>query len=140
MKRRFFVVSSFIFGVWLFAGSIASIQTVTASQVNDKNERGRKLYYQYCASCHGIDASGNGPVAATLKTVTPSLKNLKGPDGKFPSLRVQNIIAGEVDVPSHGLREMPVWGRYFSLKRGDKTAAKLDIYALTKYLESFQPK
>lgn len=82
---------------------------------------------------------GNGPVAATMKTVPPSLKNLKGPDGKFPAIRVQNIIAGEVDVPAHGSREMPVWGRFFRQKRGD-TAARLDVYALTKYLEAFQPK
>jgi mono/diheme cytochrome c family protein len=125
--------------MFLFAGSIASVQTVTASLASDRNERGRRLYYQYCASCHGEDAMGNGPVAATMKTVPPSLKNLKGPDGKFPAIRVQNIIAGEVDVPAHGSREMPVWGRFFRQKRGD-TAARLDVYALTKYLEAFQPK
>jgi mono/diheme cytochrome c family protein len=31
---------------------------ITSGQVKDPNDRGRKLYAQYCASCHGIDASG----------------------------------------------------------------------------------
>lgn len=139
MKRRSFSVAVFVCCIWLFAGSIASLQTVTASQVSDKNERGRKLYYQYCASCHGIDAMGNGPAAESLKVMPPSLKNLKGPDGKFPALRIQNIISGEVGFSAHGSREMPVWGRYFREKKGD-TVGKLDVYALVKYLEAFQPK
>lgn len=138
MKRRFFLIAIFACGLWLFAGSIASVQTVTASQANDKNQRGRKLYYQYCASCHGTDAMGNGPAAESLKVMPPSLKNLKGPDGKFPALRIQSIISGDVGFSSHGSREMPVWGRYFREKKGD-TVSKLDVYALVKYLEAFQP-
>lgn len=138
MKRRLFSLAVLVCGVWLFAGSIASLQTASG-QVKDKNEKGRQLYYQYCASCHGTDAMGNGPAAASMKVMPPSLKNLKGPDGKFPSLKVQSIITGEVDVPAHGSKEMPVWGRYFRQTKGD-SAARLSIYALVKYLEAFQPK
>lgn len=139
MKRRFFALALLVCGIFLFAALVVSVQTTASGQASDRNVKGRRLYYQYCASCHGEDAMGNGPVAATMKVVPPSLKNLKGPDGKFPALRVQNIIAGEVDVPAHGSREMPVWGRYFRQMKGE-SAAKLDVYALMKYLEAFQPK
>ena len=139
MKQRIFALAVLVCGIFLFAASVASVQIVASGQASDRNEKGRRLYYQYCASCHGENAMGNGPVAATMKTVPPSLKSLKGPDGKFPALRVQNIIAGEVDVPAHGSREMPVWGRYFRQKKGD-SVAKLNVYALTKYLEAFQPR
>ena len=139
MKQRIFALAVLVCGIFLFTASVVSVRTVASSQTSDRNERGRRLYYQYCASCHGTDAMGNGPAAASMKTMPPSLKNLKGPDGKFPALRIQHIIAGEVDVPAHASRDMPVWGRYFRQKKGD-TPAKLDIYALTKYLEAFQPK
>lgn len=138
MKQKLLSLVTVVCGILFLSGSVALLPTVSG-QGSDKNERGRKLYYQYCASCHGTDATGNGPAATAMKNAPPSLKNLKDADGKYPALKVKNIIAGEVDVTAHGSREMPVWGRYFREKKGS-SEAQLDIYALTKYLESFQPK
>lgn len=39
-------------------------------------DRGRTLYDQHCAACHGIDARGHGPLAAAQGTWPP---NLTGP-------------------------------------------------------------
>jgi mono/diheme cytochrome c family protein len=112
----------------------------TASAQRSNNlERGRQLYYQYCASCHGEDGRGTGPVAASLKAVVPDLHKIAKENAKFPQLRVKNIISGEVDVSSHGSKEMPVWGRVFREAKGN-SVSQLNLYALMKYIEAMQEK
>jgi hypothetical protein len=96
---------------------------------------------QHCASCHGADAKGHGPVASTLKTAPSDLTNIPTEKGKFPSIRISLVIQGEVgqmEIAAHGTREMPVWGAVFRAIRPDKGVARLDVYALTKYIESLQ--
>lgn len=105
------------------------------------NDRGQRLYIQYCATCHGVDAKGGGPVAPKLKTSPTDLTTIRKEDGKFPGVRIRLVIAGEVgetELTVHGTREMPVWGRVFRFKKADKSAAALDAYALMRYIESIQ--
>jgi len=33
---------------------------------------GKQMFTSYCAPCHGVDAKGNGPAAAALKTSRPT--------------------------------------------------------------------
>jgi hypothetical protein len=71
----------------------------------------------------------------------PDLTAIAKKEGKFPGVHVRVVIEGEVgetEMSTHGTREMPVWGRVFRQKRGDKGVAMLDVYALTKYIESIQ--
>jgi mono/diheme cytochrome c family protein len=133
MKRRLIALAALSFGAVLF------LQTVSANQGGDSNARGRKLYQRYCASCHGLDGKGGGPVAASLKTAIPDLTNIPKVDGKFPSLRILQSISGELPIAAHGDREMPVWGTVFRRREGP-SKAQLDVYALTKYVESIQSK
>lgn len=115
-------------------------QGATSGQTKDRNERGRKLYVQYCASCHGMDAKGSGPVASALKVAPTDLTTIAQRNGgKFNAVDVQLHINGEKDVPAHGSKEMPVWGQYFGSTRG-RDVAVLNINALTKYLEAVQVK
>lgn len=105
------------------------------------NDRGKRLYMQYCASCHGVDAKGGGSVAPHLKTAPPNLTTIRKEDGKFPGIRISLVIAGEVgqtEIAVHGTQEMPVWGRVFRFKRGDNSAAAIDVHALMRYIESIQ--
>jgi hypothetical protein len=60
--------------------------------------------------------------------------------GKFPSDRVQKIIAGDDAISAHGSRTMPIWGPIFSQIAWDQDLGKVRIYNLTKYLESLQQK
>jgi hypothetical protein len=54
---------------------------------------GKQTYMQYCASCHGPDARGNGPAAFVLKTPPPDLTTLaKRHDGKFPYEYVYDVL------------------------------------------------
>jgi mono/diheme cytochrome c family protein len=138
MSKR--ILFSALLGVALMLVGLSAItQPVSAQRSKDRLALGRQLYYQYCASCHGEDGKGNGPAASALKAAVPNLHQIAKVDGKFPALRVKNIIAGEVDVPAHGNKAMPVWGQFFREKR-DRTTATLNIHALTVYLEAIQDK
>ena len=125
-------------GLLLVLFAIASVN-VSATQKEDKNARGQKLFMQYCASCHGVDGKGNGPAAPSLKGKMSDLTQIPKENGKFPGLRVLNIISGEKEVVSHGSKEMPVWGQVFKMQKGE-SRAKVDIYALQEYIESIQQK
>lgn len=104
--------------------------------------RGPELYMAYCATCHGKDAKGDGPMAKSLKTPPPDLTRIAERNGgMFPFLRVQRIISGEEQSPTaHGTREMPVWGPLFSVVSWDQDLGRVRIYSLAKYLEQIQVK
>lgn len=112
----------------LFAVGVCASTGVFAQKDESQIARGKKLFVSYCASCHGTDAKGNGPVAGSLKNNPPDLTHLqKG--GKFPSDEIRKKITGDMSLPVHGRRDMPVWGLVFS---------QADINNLIKYLESIQ--
>jgi mono/diheme cytochrome c family protein len=135
LRKGCVVLTILICGAWLLNGPA----TFTSPKQADDLEKGRTLYFQYCACCHGNDAAGNGEAAAKLKVVPPSLKNLKGTDGSFPELQVQNTIRGFIRDSAHKSRVMPEFEKHFQQTKG-KSSATLYIYALTTYLKAFQPK
>ena len=64
-----------------------------------------------CATCHGRDGKGNGPVSAALRVPPPDLTVLaKKNNGVFPFSSVYEIIDGRKAVIAHGTRDMPIWG------------------------------
>ena len=64
---------------------------------------GKAEYRSGCASCHGIDAKGNGPVSKELKTHPADLTVLaKRNNGVFPVNAVYQIIDGREFIASHG--------------------------------------
>ena len=100
---------------------------------------GPDLFRAYCASCHGKDGKGNGPVAATLKATVPDLTIITvSNDGNFPVARIKRIIMGEGMVASHGSREMPVWGPIFHQVEEDVDRGNVRVENLITYLESIQ--
>ena len=138
MSSRFpkmlMMISAFTFVVFV------CFQGATSGQTKDRLERGRKLYVQYCASCHGMDAKGAGPVAPALKVAPTDLTTIAQRNGgKFSAQDVQLHINGENDIPAHGSKDMPVWGSYFRSSRGQGVAT-LNINNLTMYLEAIQVK
>jgi len=104
--------------------------------------QGPALYQAYCAVCHGKDAKGAGPLAATLKTTPRDLTRLAARrSGKFPLATVRSIISGdEQSGPSHGTRVMPVWGPVFSQVTRDQDLGRVRIDNLARYLETIQVK
>ncbi len=72
---------------------------------------GVELYEQLCASCHGVDAKGDGPVAPLVKIGVPDLTRLAyRAGGEFPAQEVLRTIDGRYERHAHGPRDMPVWG------------------------------
>jgi mono/diheme cytochrome c family protein len=134
--------------VALLCGTAADTQTVSqAQQKTNPEERqtlirsveGVDLYRAYCASCHGKDGKGHGPVAPALKATVPDLTVIaKNNGGTFPVARVRRIITGEGMIASHGSREMPVWGPIFSQVEADVDRGPVRLENLVKYLESIQ--
>jgi mono/diheme cytochrome c family protein len=102
--------------------------------------QGDKLYKTYCASCHGDDAKGGGPMAAWLKVPPPDLTRIAARNGgTFPLMRVDRIIAGEEALPSgHGSRAMPLWGPVFSQVTRDQDLGRVRIDNLARYLRDIQ--
>jgi len=82
---------------------------------------GAILFERHCATCHGIDATGTGPMAGVLLVPPADLTKLAaGNGGDFPLLRVVRRIDGRDPLVSHG-SPMPVYGDFFE---GDDTAMK----------------
>jgi mono/diheme cytochrome c family protein len=101
---------------------------------------GARLFRTHCATCHGTNARGDGPLADQLRRVPPDLTKYTAKNGGvFPTERVYRIIDGR-DVSSHGNREMPVWGDAFRGSRDGLTdeAVKARIQAIVKYLQGIQ--
>jgi len=101
----------------------------------------------YCASCHGDDGRGDGPLVFGLSKPPPDLAKLTARNGgAFPRTRLARLIDGREDVDAHGSREMPVWGDWFKSEgevglggpAGDEEPIAKPIEDLLNLLESFQ--
>jgi mono/diheme cytochrome c family protein len=102
---------------------------------------GPDLFKEYCAVCHGNDAKGSGPAADALKKRPADLTQLSRKNGgTFPELHVMNYIKGQDVVAAHGNRDMPIWGQIFSQMSGNQDLVQVRVYALLKYIETFQAK
>jgi mono/diheme cytochrome c family protein len=136
MRTAVIVLSvSLTASVFLFAQANGKAKSAGSSQMS-----GTSLYDEHCAFCHGVDAKGGGPFAASLKVWPPDLTNLKKKNnGGFPELHVAEVIDGEFEKPSHGSREMPIWGPVFrAAAHGKSDSAQVRIKALVRHIESLQ--
>lgn len=88
---------------------------------------GEEIYQRFCASCHGTEGRGDGPVAASLNVVVPDLVTLsQRRGGQFPAAEVREIVDGRADVIAHGPRTMPVWGYEFWIEEGADSGAEME--------------
>jgi mono/diheme cytochrome c family protein len=116
-------------------------QTVTPPSLVITSMYGRDLYEFYCASCHGRDLKGTGPVAPALKAEPPDLTRLAIHNGGvFPRVRVEEIVTGRNrrPLPAHGSSEMPVWGPIFRGLDPHDAANQVRISNIIDYIESLQ--
>lgn len=123
----------------LLAGS------VTANAVPPQVTAGQMYYKQYCATCHGLNGKGDGPMAKQLKEKPADLTTLaKKNNGQFPYAMVLDVIDGQQPVPSHGSAEMPAWGETFQSDVGvdslSQAAVRGRLMLLTDYVRSIQEK
>ena len=109
---------------------------------------GEHDFNMYCASCHGESGKGDGRIAARLEKKPPDLTRLTQRYGTFPRDKVIQFIDGQADVAAHGNRDMPVWGKWFTLEateglggaEGDAATVKRRIDNVVDYIETLQVK
>jgi len=98
---------------WLIITSLTA-GFAAAAQAEDF-DIGKSEFQSSCASCHGTDAKGKGPVSDQLKIPPPDLTMLaKNNNGVFPTNALFETIYGLKTIPAHGTREMPIWGERFN--------------------------
>ena len=124
----------FLFIPFLIIGS--SLEAADAGEV---------LYLENCVSCHGVDATGDGPVAARLSTPPPDLTKIAARrDGEWPALEIMEILSGYSSniLPRE---EMPVVVNLldndmseFDTGNGDPILMPIKLIAIAEYLESLQ--
>ena len=113
----------------------------TAATARSSAARGKQLYGEYCAVCHGDDAKGDGTMASALTKAPSDLTTLASRNnGTFPEDKVTQYIQGSDQLKAHGSREMPVWGYAFRASTASDVAAKTRIANLVAYLKSVQAK
>lgn len=106
-------------------------------------EIGRELFLDYCAGCHGDDASGNGPAADALNPPPPDLTQIsKRAGGTFPAAHIVDVITYGGNIAAHGQGTMPVWGKFFAEEGGGGRigayTSRNAVVALKQYLEDIQ--
>lgn len=130
---------------WIAGVALAAAASPALAQ---EAARGAELYRVHCATCHGIDGTGQGPMAGVLVVQPADLTMLAaGNGGRFPTERVVRRIDGRDPLVSHG-SPMPVYGFFFEEGKGQ--AVKTDsgqpimtsqpIADLMAYLETLQSK
>jgi len=100
----------------MLLGLALAVASTVAMPADKVNEGAKADYVAYCASCHGVDGMGNGPLADTLKVRPTDLTLIrKNNKGQFPYTMLRKTIEGtELGLArAHGPREMPVWGPVF---------------------------
>ena len=114
------------------AGAALAFEAVTLEDYS-----GAELFERFCASCHGSEARGDGPVAASLNVAVPDLTTIGLRYGEFPAIRVRDVIDGRgIDMRAHGTRTMPVWGYEFWVEEGgDVNAQRAVRDAINKIVE-----
>jgi mono/diheme cytochrome c family protein len=118
------------------AAGLALALPVSASAEELGGYDGVQLYKRLCASCHGPEGAGDGPVAASLRNRPPDLAGIAARrGGQFPDDKLRQIIDGRAGVAAHGGRDMPVWGNDLKLAGADPEAL---ITRLVGHLRTLQ--
>ncbi|MEN9481691.1 MAG: hypothetical protein RLZZ298_3086 [Pseudomonadota bacterium] len=111
---------------------------------------GKQEFAANCAICHGTNGTGDGAFGDLLVVTIPDLTTLSARNGgKFPVDRIYGVIDGRAEMRAHGMRQMPIWGNYYTLMPLHETDdypyhaeayVRSRIVALIDYLNRIQGK
>ena len=140
---------------WLIIANV--IVGVNAAAWAQDADAGKSEFQSSCATCHGIDGKGKGPLAGQLKVAPTNLTALaKKNNGVFPFDAVYETIDGIKVIIAHGTRDMPIWGnrytpvpnralspkssRFFDFSYDPEVVVRTRILAVIDYLNRIQEK
>src|SRR5271166_4986752 len=135
MKRR---------DICLIVALVATLSFAVSALAGGKDEvsDGQKYFVRYCASCHGTNGTGDGPVANSLTKPPTNLRLLSDKYGSpLPAARLADLIDGRDAVRAHGTADMPVWGeRLYALGAGERGELGIGelMGKIVAYLETIQ--
>jgi mono/diheme cytochrome c family protein len=103
---------------------------------------GGDIFRFYCASCHGREGKGDGPVASALNRRPPDLTTIaRRNGGRFPTDRVERFVTGDREPTlAHGSADMPVWGPIFQALDPQDRMNRIRIENVVAFIESIQTK
>lgn len=111
MRRALFAVA---------AGALVMTGTGVAQAADAAKDFGKAQYESNCAVCHGPAGKGDGPFKPFLTVSPTDLTTLAARNGGvFPMDRVYQVIDGREVVRGHGTRDMPIWGREYSMRAAE---------------------
>lgn len=124
---------------------IISMMVAALPAIAQDAAEGEMIFSTYCATCHGMDGSGGGPMAELLAIAPPDLTALTaGNGGAFPTERVVFRIDGRDMLTAHG-GPMPLFGGFFegtgaavSTQGGQPIVTSVPVADLVTWLESVQ--
>ena len=112
-------VTVVLFAVVVLASGFARAQEADGENV----EMGRRLFYSYCALCHGVDGKGHGPLSTKLKTKRPPADLTQERFQKMSVTQLLEAIKGY----SRGNSDMPTgWDKILP----EKNLRAVAVYAL----------
>jgi mono/diheme cytochrome c family protein len=83
---------------------------LAASAGAQEGDLGRITYSLHCASCHGPQGQGDGPMAEFLSVSPPDLTSIQERNGGvFPFARIYRIIESGAENEVHRASPMPAW-------------------------------
>lgn len=128
-----------------FSGVLIAIASVAidgaAQNTGQPTVSGSGLFINYCATCHGESATGDGPLAKMLRKRPANLTLLaRSNGGVFSPEMVARIIDGRKPLSGHGGGDMPAWGDAFARSSDGADNIPDKIAALVIYLETIQQK
>jgi mono/diheme cytochrome c family protein len=123
---------------------VAALTVSATAPAQQSVDFGKLEYEKSCLGCHGVGAKGGGVHTPHLKSDPPDLTVLaKANGGVFPIQKIYEVIDGRAQVQAHGPREMPIWGKEYTIPAvPDSTEAVVRnrILWLIDYLYRIQEK
>ena len=130
--------------IWVTFGALAVVAACAASEMPGPSE-GAAIFAKNCVSCHGVSATGNGPLANGLSPAPSDLTQIAARNGGvFPRAQTLSVIDG-YSKGTHKDRAMPEFGAQMTGEDtvpvevdGILTPTPRSLAALLAYLESIQ--
>ncbi|EAQ26509.1 MULTISPECIES: c-type cytochrome [unclassified Roseovarius] len=124
--------------------TLVTLSLMHPAQAQD-TRAGEQTFERYCAACHGLDATGMGPMQVVLSVQPTDLTMLQAKNnGQFPVERVVRRIDGRDPLVSHG-SPMPIYGSFFEdrdiglmTERGQTILTSQPVVDLVTYLQGLQ--
>jgi mono/diheme cytochrome c family protein len=130
-------------GVAALVLALAPVTAAGEPAPNATERTGETLYRAYCVSCHGAKATGDGPLAGSLRVRPADLTRLaKRSGGEFKDEKVRRAIDGREERAGHPRSDMPMWGDALSRARDgyDPKKVREQIDEIVRYLKTQQVK